>query len=173
MEIHYQTSKQKAYDGGSPGAGGPPETPKMTTGHGGRLEAVSIASLNKKIADDPKVAMVCKIMEQHVTINRKNNIAHAARQVDAFRARALGDYERKDPLNAARIVVEPKYELNERLNIHVEYCEPPHEIFMALGYNKDHEDGNKQYRKYFDNSIEDNKDIMPRKPFDTYVIKRG
>jgi hypothetical protein len=51
----------------------------MTTGHGGRLEAVSIASLNKKIADDPKVAMVCKIMEQHVTINRKNNIAHAAR----------------------------------------------------------------------------------------------
>jgi len=63
--------------------------------------------------------------------------------------------------------------MNERLNIQVEYNEPPHEIFMALGYNKDHEDGNKQYRKYFYNGLEENKEIMPSKPFDTYTIKRG
>jgi hypothetical protein len=33
--------------------------------------------------------------------------------------------------------------MNDRLSIHVEVDEPPQEIFMALGYNKDHEDGNK------------------------------
>ena len=44
---------------------------------------------------------------------------------------------------------------------------------MALGYNKEHEDGNKQYRKYYYTGLEDNKEIMPAKPFDTYNIKRG
>lgn len=70
-------------------------------------------------------------------------------------------------------MVEPKFEMNERLNIHVEVDEPPEEIFMALGYNKDHEDGNKQYRKYYYKALEDLKDIMPSRPFDTYDIKRG
>jgi len=63
--------------------------------------------------------------------------------------------------------------MDERLDIFVEYNEPPEEIFMALGYNKEHEDGNKQYRKYYYTGLEDNKEIMPSRPFDTYNIKRG
>lgn len=138
MEIHYQTSKKGQEEDEKEGVAQP-----MTKGHDGRLDAVAIAALNKKIADDPQVATVCKLMEDHVNANRKNNLQHAARQVDALRARAQGDYERRDPLNAARIVVEPQFEMNDRLGIFVEYNEPPHEIFMALGYNKEHEDGNK------------------------------
>jgi len=50
---------------------------------------------------------------------------------------------------------------------------PPEELFMVLGYNKTHEDGNRQYRKFFLKSLEELPEIIPSLPFDTYQIKRG
>lgn len=47
MEIHYQTSKKAKED--EPDK----EGPDLTKGHGGRLDAVTIAALNKKVAEDP------------------------------------------------------------------------------------------------------------------------
>lgn len=89
MEIHYQTTKTEQKENednaSADGTPGPPLTPK---GHGGRLDAVSIAALNKQVAADKKVQDVCKLIEDHVNMNRKNNLAHAVRQVDALRARA-------------------------------------------------------------------------------------
>jgi hypothetical protein len=57
MEIHYQTSKKDKEED---------EGPDKTAGHEGRLDAVAIASLNKKVAEDPRVQTVCKLMEEHV-----------------------------------------------------------------------------------------------------------
>lgn len=71
MEIHYQTSKKKNED--------EDEGPDKTAGHEGRLDAVAIAALNKKVAEDPRVQTVCKLMEELVNQNRKNNLEHASR----------------------------------------------------------------------------------------------
>ena len=47
MEIHYQTSKKSKEEEG--------DVDPITKGHEGRLDAVSIAALNKKVALDPRV----------------------------------------------------------------------------------------------------------------------
>lgn len=50
LEVHYQTAKKaKENEENADGEPGPPLTPK---GHGGRLDAVAIAALNKKVAED-------------------------------------------------------------------------------------------------------------------------
>lgn len=43
---------------------------------------------------------------------------------------------------------------------------------MAIGYNKTKDEGNRHYRKYFENELEEIKEIMPKKPFFEEVIYR-
>jgi hypothetical protein len=49
---------------------------------------------------------------------------------------------------------------------------PPSEIYIPIGYDQTHESHVKHYRKYYDNELEDVKEIMSFKPFDLYQLKK-
>jgi hypothetical protein len=71
----------------------------------------------------------------------------------------------------------PKYQYDERLKVNREIHKPPATIYMELGHNEDPpekpEEDKKHYRKYFNDELENNKEIFPKMPFHTSNIIRG
>lgn len=71
----------------------------------------------------------------------------------------------------------PEYEFDERLKIRREVKKPPPTVFIELGYNdkppENPDDEKKHYRKYFDDELENIKEIFPRAPFHTCIVQRG
>lgn len=74
-------------------------------------------------------------------------------------------------------VLLPKYKLDERLKINREVSKPKSTIYMELGYNENPpekpEEERKHYRKFFNDELENNKELFPKMPFHTVDIIRG
>jgi len=73
----------------------------------------------------------------------------------------------------------PKYERDNRLKIYREALDaPPESIYVPVGYDGAITDqmpskGNKHYRKFYMDELENNKEIFPRQPFHKIPIIRG
>lgn len=51
---------------------------------------------------------------------------------------------------------------------------PSKELFIGLGWDVDDTTKRKHYRRFFDDELENNKDIFPQpSPFDSFQLKRG
>ena len=48
--------------------------------------------------------------------------------------------------DASKVVVMPKYRLDERLNVEKEFDQPPSDLFIALGWDEDSKTQRKHYR---------------------------
>lgn len=70
-------------------------------------------------------------------------------------------------------VLMPQYTYDERLKIHRETNIPPKEIFMPLGFDPEHDSLQKHYRKYYEDELENIKEVMSKSPFQEYSIYRG
>ena len=47
-------------------------------------------------------------------------------------------------------------------------------MFIGLGWDEDETTGRKHYRSFYNDELENNKDIFPKpSPFDSFEIKRG
>ena len=67
-------------------------------------------------------------------------------------------------------ILYPKYELDKRLNVKREIePKPPVTIYKEIGYDQnppeDVSTGNKHYRKYFEDELENVKEIFAKKAF--------
>jgi hypothetical protein len=75
-------------------------------------------------------------------------------------------------------IVMPTYELDARINVYREKTRPPNSIFVPLGYDVPTTDGKKvlepkrHYRRYFEDELENNKEIFDRSPFKNFNITR-
>jgi hypothetical protein len=74
---------------------------------------------------------------------------------------------------AHKNVIMPKYALDERLKIYREIDPPPSSLFVALGFNSNHEEKKKHYRRYYPDELENVKEVMPKKPFHEEKVVRG
>ena len=58
--------------------------------------------------------------------------------------------------------------------MHKEALPPPEELYMGLGWDEDKESNKKHYRLYYNDELENIKDIFPKpSPFNTFELKRG
>ena len=75
-------------------------------------------------------------------------------------------------------VIMPTYEKDERLKVYREVDAPPESIYMAVGYDGAVTDqapvkGERHYRKFYMDELENNHEIFCRKPFHKIAIMRG
>ena len=71
-------------------------------------------------------------------------------------------------------VIRPEYKMDERLKVDREVNAPPSNLYMALGWDEDKYSNRKHYRKFYDDELENIKEIFERpSPFDSYAITRG
>jgi hypothetical protein len=60
-----------------------------------------------------------------------------------------------------KVVIEPEYALDPRLNVYVETNQPPNTLYEAIGWDRIHnETHEKHYRKYFTQELENVKEVM-------------
>jgi hypothetical protein len=78
---------------------------------------------------------------------------------------------------AHKNIILPKYEYDDRLKIFREVNKPPPTIYAELGYNPAHPVDQaaekKHYRRFYDDELENIKEIFPKKPFHQCDIIRG
>lgn len=67
----------------------------------------------------------------------------------------------------------PEYGLDERLKIQREINLPPPSLFWGLGYNQTPEEKKRHYRRYYPDELENVKEVIPKLPFHTCIVKRG
>jgi hypothetical protein len=72
----------------------------------------------------------------------------------------------------------PKYEFDDRIKMKREVKpKPPNSIFYELGFDTNPpdnvEEGNKHYRRFYDDELENVDEIFPKKAFHTVNIIRG
>lgn len=70
-------------------------------------------------------------------------------------------------------IIMPVYKFNERLKMDLEEEGPPTSLYLPLGYDTKPEDKKKHYRRFFQDELENNKEIFPVMPFHTSTIHRG
>lgn len=70
-------------------------------------------------------------------------------------------------------VIMPKYSYDQRLKIHREDLPPPKEMFLAIGYDPNHESRQKHYRRFYENGLENIKEVMPKSPFQSFTMYKG
>lgn len=84
---------------------------------------------------------------------------------------------KEDGNEAHKTVILPKYEFDTRLNIQREVQKPPATIYMEMGFNSEHPTDpsleKKHYRRFYDDELENVKEIFPKMPFYTVDIIRG
>lgn len=114
------------------------------------------------------------------TISKKDamkNLSEAKelqkRLEDDERMRAKEELNKKGD-DAHKVVLKPKYKIDERLNVYKEYDIPPDNMFIGLGWDEDNTTNRRHYRQYYPDELENNKELFPQKsPFNAYDIVYG
>lgn len=76
--------------------------------------------------------------------------------------------------SAVKNIIMPQYTLDKRLNVYREYDSPPDSIFIGLGWDENPETKRRHYRRFYNQELENVKEIMPvSTPFESFEIKRG
>lgn len=84
---------------------------------------------------------------------------------------------KKDFDDSHKNVLMPRYEFDDRLKMMREINKPPASLYMEIGYNPtpptDLSLDKKHYRKFYDDELENCKDIFEESPFYTVNVVRG
>jgi hypothetical protein len=76
--------------------------------------------------------------------------------------------------DAHKVVLMPKYKMDERLKIYREVDVPPSIMFIGLGWDEDNNTKRRHYRQFYPDELEHKKDIFPTEsPFNSYSIYHG
>ena len=102
------------------------------------------------------------INNQNISKERLKEIRAANAQKLIEQMKYVGEY-----------IVFPTYKYDERLQIHREDIPPPKEIYMAVGYDPKFDSKQKHYRRFYEDELENIRDVMPKSPFHTYEITKG
>lgn len=70
-------------------------------------------------------------------------------------------------------VIYPTYHLDERLKIYREDVPPPKDAFIAIGYDPKPDSRQKHYRRFYEDELENIKEVIPKAPFQSFDVLRG
>jgi hypothetical protein len=89
------------------------------------------------------------------------------------RLRAKEDLNKRGD-DAFSTVIMPNYKRDARLKVDKEFNPPPDTLFIPLGWDEDATTKRKHYRQYYNDELENNKEIFAKKsPFDSFSLIRG
>lgn len=72
------------------------------------------------------------------------------------------------------VIIMPKYKPSKRLKIDRECSKPASALYIGLGWDEDSTTQRKHYRRYYDDELENIKEIFPVKsPFHSIELKKG
>ena len=111
-------------------------------------------------------------------LSAKAEQKEARRQTNQLRKRNDALRMVEAGLAVHRNVLMPAYERDDRLKVYRETNEPPESLYMAIGYDGAVTDqmptrGERHYRKFYMDELENNKEIFKKSPFYTAPIVRG
>ena len=117
----------------------------------------------------------------NVGLADKASIMKAHKEASALEKRIIEDERQraeedliKEGADTSKTIIMPQYKLDERLKVDREVNPPPSNLFIGLGWDEDRNTKRKHYRLYFNDELENNKEIFPQKsPFHSYELKRG
>jgi len=95
------------------------------------------------------------------------------RMLNDERQRAIEEMmqEGDDPF---QMIIMPKYAKDKRLQVYREINPPKDSLYIGLGWDKDQHTKRKHYRQYYNDELENIKEIFPTvSPFSKYDLKRG
>ena len=94
------------------------------------------------------------------------------RQQDDERKRDMEDLKGDQ---ASSVIIMPTYIQDPRLKVDREsYPAPPESLFIGLGWDEDSSTKRKHYRQYYNDELENIKEVFPEKsPFTSFDIIRG
>jgi len=75
--------------------------------------------------------------------------------------------------NPYKNIIKPVYKLDELLNVQREVSKPPDSLYIGLGWDEDPGENKRHYRRFYDDELENVKDLMGEPPFICYELKRG
>jgi len=68
----------------------------------------------------------------------------------------------------------PRYERDELMLVDREYCIPPDQMFIGLGWDEDQDTKRRHYRRFYPDELENVTEVLPiPTPFNQYDLKRG
>jgi hypothetical protein len=103
--------------------------------------------------------------KQTEKLDKKKTLA-MKREADEAKLHATGAKTHKN-------ILKPVYKYNDRLKMDVEDDPPPSSLYISLGYDKSANAGVKHYRRFYQDELENNKEIFPTMPFHTCTVTRG
>ena len=80
--------------------------------------------------------------------------------IENERIRARESYLRKGKDGNSTIVM-PQYKMDERLKVEKEIAPPPVSLYIGLGWDEFAGQNRKHYRQYYNDELENNKEIFP------------
>ena len=71
-------------------------------------------------------------------------------------------------------IIMAKYKLDERLKVDKEVDPPPKNLYIGLGWDEFKGQNRKHYRQYYNDELENNREIFPTpSPFNSYSLTKG
>lgn len=72
------------------------------------------------------------------------------------------------------MIIMPKYKLDQRLQVDREVDPPSKTLYIGLGWDETSGQGRKHYRQFYNDELENDKEIFPREsPFESYELHKG
>lgn len=111
-------------------------------------------------ASASKSAMASGISKKDAMKNLSEAKELQRRLEDDERLRAKEELNKKGD-DAHKVVLKPKYKIDERLNVYKEYDIPPDNMFIGLGWDEDNTTNRRHYRQFYPDELENNKELFP------------
>jgi len=122
-----------------------------------------------------------KSLQKNETMNIKKQLQQQNIDMTNQEKRMLNDERQRafeDMIQSGddpyQMIIMPKYSKDKRLKVYREINPPKDSIYIGLGWDKDQKSGTKHYRQYYNDELENIKEIFPNQsPFNTYDLTRG
>lgn len=123
---------------------------------------------------DPSLNKFAEIMKVKLIEEKNKEDERKQRMLEDRRSRDAQDFKKAQGGDSVKNIIEPKYEMDQRLKVYRESQGPPETLFLGLGWDEDPDTHRKHYRRFFPKELELVVEVMPKPtPFETYNLMRG
>ena len=129
----------------------------------GKLKIITICTEDEKEDVETEKNQIKNIMEKKIIDKERSKNKRAVGIEKMF----------KQMKYVGKNVVYPTYHFDERLKIHREDVPPPKDIFLAIGFDPKYDSKQKHYRRYYEDELENIKEVIPKSPFQSFSVMRG
>ncbi len=123
---------------------------------------------------DPNLNKFAEAMKNKLIEEKTKEEMRKQTMLNDRRSRDARDLKKALGKESVKNIIEPKYEMDQRLKVYRESQGPPETLFLGLGWDEDPETHRKHYRRFYPKELELVPEVMHNPtPFETYNLMRG